>query len=200
MKIIKKHIDNYWANNNPRSIVLHTTGGYGFIGAYETLKARGLSYGYIIEPDGKVYELVHWSNSAWHAGVIKRPNLRAKAFYGTLKGKDNPNRNSVGIAFTYPDGIDILTDKQVDSATLLIKQIGKEAGVRYNADNVFYHKEVTYNKPAIVKGYRDQVLEALIGDKDHKDALQKTILQLTLQMLKLKLALLMRAFTGKHYA
>jgi len=199
LNINKKYaLKNYWENNNPRSFMLHTTGGRGVEGAVTTLKARKLSYNYIID-NGKIYELVNWKNSAWHAGVIKRPNLRARAFFNTLKGKDNPNRNSVGVSFTYPTGgdITILPEEDVNACVFLMKKVGKEASVRYTADNTFYHKEVTIYKPAMVKGYREQVLDALIGDKDPKDALQKTILRLTIEVLKLKLKLLLSTMARK---
>lgn len=193
MNIDKRYkTDNYWWNNDPRSIMLHTTGGGSVIGAVETLKARGLSYNYIIAR-GQVYELVNWENSAWHAGVIKSPNLRAQAFYKTLKGEDNPNRNSVGISFIYPEGdITQLDDESIDACVQLIKYIGSQTGVRYTPDNIFYHREVTIYKPIVVKGYRDQILEALVGDKDEKDALQKTITKLLLEVAQLKLRLLLK--------
>ena len=183
---------NFWANNNPRSFMLHTTGGYGVIGAVETLIARGLSYNYIID-NGTVYQLVDWKNSAWHAGVIKSPNMRAQVFYGSLKDAENPNRHSVGVAFTYPAGGDLenLPDKDIDACVRLMKHVGSETGVRYNADNIFYHQEVTSDKPIIVKGYRDQILNALVGDKDEKDSGEKARLLLLIQFLTLKLKYLL---------
>ena len=192
---------NFWTNNNPKSFMLHTTGGAGLQGAIDTLIARGLSYNYIIHK-GVVYQLVDWRNSAWHAGVVRSPNMRATAFYGgALKGPDNPNRNSVGVAFTYPaDDIKVLADADIDACVLLIKQVGAEAGVRYNADNIFYHQEVTIDKPIIVKGYREQVLEALVGDKDDKDTGEKARLMLLIQYLtiKIKYLLLLKALRDKN--
>lgn len=180
-------MNNYWTGNEPISIVLHTTGGRGVVGAVETLLARGLSYNFIIDK-GQVYQLVDWSNSAWHAGVKKSPNLRAKAFYGDA----NPNKKSVGIAFTYPDGdIKVLPDSDVDACVKLIKFVGQESNNRYNADNIFAHKEITIDKPEIVLGYRQQVLDALVGDKDPKDAQEKTRLMLMIQLLQLKIKLLL---------
>lgn len=188
-------MDNYWEGNDPRSIVLHTTGGSSLEGAVQTLKARGLSYNYIIH-DGIVYELVDWTKSAWHAGVKKSPNLRARSFYGN----ENPNRESVGIAFTYPVGdISKLEDKNVDACVKLLKYLGERTEVRYNADNIFYHQEITIDKPIIVKGYREQVLDGLVGDKDAKDAGEKTRLELMLQLLQLRLKylLLLQSFKQK---
>ena len=166
--------------------MLHTTLGSTVIGAVETLKARGLSYNYLIS-GGVVYELVDWSNSAWHAGVTSGMNLRSRAFYGNR----NPNKHSVGIAFVQPLGVNILPDEDIDAAVLLLKHIGQQSSNRYNADNIFYHREVTSYKPLQVKYYREQVLDALVGDKDGKDAGEKTRLQLMIQLLQLRVKLLL---------
>ena len=193
MNINKQYASqNYWEGNNPKSIMLHTTGGGSVVGAVDTLIARGLSYNYIIAR-GVVYELADHTKSCWHAGVIRKPNLRSQAFYGTLKGAENPNRNSIGISFIYPEGdITQLDDESIDACVFLIKYIGSKTGIRYNADNIFYHQEVTVDKPIMVKGYRTQILDALIGDKDEKDAMQKTITQLLLKVAQLKLQLLLQ--------
>ena len=192
MEISKEYASkNFWTGNNPRSIILHTTGGGSLIGAIETLIARGLSYNYIFF-EGKVYELVHYKNSAWHAGVVKGMNMRSQVFYKTGKGEDNPNRHSVGFSFVYPQpDYKVLNDVDVDNAVLLMKQIGKETNQRFNADNIFYHREVTNDKPIIVQGYRNQILEALIGDKDDKDVVDEKYLKLMIQFLQLKIQLLL---------
>ena len=171
--------------------MLHTTGGGTLVGAITTLIARGLSYNYIFF-EGKVYELVHYKNSAWHAGVVKGMNMRSQVFYKTGKGEDNPNRHSIGFAFVYPQpDYKVLNDVDVDNAVLLMKQIGKETNQRFNADNIFYHREVTNDKPIIVQGYRNQILEALIGDKDDKDVVDEKYLKLMIQFLQLKIQLLL---------
>ena len=160
---------NSWAGNDPRSILLHTTlGGGNITGVIDTLEARGLSYNYVIK-NGIVYELVPYTRCAWHSGVVSGMNLRALAFYKDGKGPNNPNRHSVGIAFDYSQGEFQLLEKDIDAAILLIKWLGQETGHRYNADNIFFHREVTSYKPLEVKHYRDQVLEALVGNKDDKD-------------------------------
>ena len=192
MRINKQHKStNYWEGNDPRSIMLHMTGGSTLKGAVDTLKARGLSYNYLID-QGKAYELVDYSKSAWHAGVVSKMNLRAKACYSNGKGENNPNRNSVGISFVQPFGVTELPDEDIDCAVQLIKWLGSKIEVRYTPDNIFYHREVTSYKPLEVKYYREQVLDALIGDKDHKDNIQKTILQLTIKVAQLRVKLLMQ--------
>lgn len=157
--------DYSWAGNTYESIVLHTTLGNTYIGAEETLKIRHLSYHFIIDADGEVYQLVDIDRSAWHAGVKSNPNLRARTFYLS----DNPNRRSIGIAFVRKNEPE-LTNAQRDTAVKLIKWLGEQTGARYNRDNIFCHYEITDYKPKEVEGYRQQVVEGLEGYKDETDA------------------------------
>lgn len=187
--------DNYWDGNDPRSIMLHTTYGDTVIGAVDTLKARGLSYNYIIK-HGTVYELVPFAKSAWHAGVVSGMNLRSRAFYRDGKGPNNPNRHSVGIAFAQPQGTFILPDEDIDAAVELLKFIGSQTGYRYNANNIFYHKEVTSYKPVEVQKYRELVVEAIVGDKDDKDAEVIGLMKILVQLLQQYLAMLVAKQNG----
>lgn len=187
---------NSWSGNDPRSILLHSTGGNSLIGAIETLKLRGLSYNYIIFR-GEIYEIVHWSRCAWHAGVIKRAVLRAKVFFKTLVGPDNPNRNSVGIAFVETNHW--LSDEDVDAFVVLSKTLGQETNYRYTSDNIFGHYEVTYDKPWYVKNFKAQCVDALIGDKDDKDAGEMSRKKLLIKYLTLQVKLLtLQLFTRRQ--
>ena len=178
-----KPLDEYsWFGNTQESIVLHTTLGNTYEGAYETLKIRHLSYHYIIEADGTIRNLIPIERSAWHAGVKSNPNLRARVFFND----DNPNKRSIGIAFVRY-GNPSLTTEQRDAAVWLIKEIGKETGRRYNRDNIFTHHEITDYKPKEVETYREEVLQALEGYKDDRDAGQKSTTLLYIELLKLKL-------------
>lgn len=190
MKITKQHLsplEEYsWKGNTQKSIMLHTTLGNSYQGAYETLKIRHLSYHYIIDEDGTIRELIPIDRSAWHAGVKSKPNLRVRAFFGA----DNPNKHSIGISFVR-NGHSHLTNKQRDAGVWLIKEIGKKTGIRYNRDNIFAHYEVTNYKPyEVFSPYRTQIMEGLEGYKDEKDAKEKTILQLRIQILLLQIKLL----------
>lgn len=187
--ITKNHLkpanDYSWQGNTKESIVLHTTLGNSYQGAYDTLKLRHLSYHYIIDEDGTIIELVPINRSAWHAGVKSRPNLRVRAFYGP----DNPNRRSIGIAFVR-NRDESLTLAQRDAGVWLIKDLGKRTGVRYGIDNIFYHQEITDYKPKEVWAYREQILDGLIGNKDETDFHERNRLQLMIKYLQLKLRLL----------
>ncbi len=169
--------------------MLHTTAGDSVIGAYETLKARGLSYNYLIK-NGTIYEVVPYERSAWHAGVIRNPNMRSQVFYKTLKGQDNPNRHSVGIAYVQARGVTELPEEDLNAFVQLVKWLGYETGNRWNADNIFYHKEVTSDKPWEVEGYRLQSIDALVGEKDGKDEVVNSKLKLVVQYLQLLITLL----------
>ena len=181
--IIKRYLtpiqDYSWPGNTQESIVLHTTLGNNYEGAYETLKIRHLSYHFIIDEDGDVYQMVDIERSAWHSGVKSNPNLRARSFFGT----ENPNRRSIGIAFVR-NGDSSITSLQRDSAVNLIKEIGQTNGIRYNRDNIFCHYEITDYKPKEVENYRQQVVEGLEGYKDETDAGEKGKLLLIIQLLQ----------------
>lgn len=190
MKITKrllKPVDSYsWEGNTQESIVLHTTLGTTYKGAEDTLKIRHLSYHYVIDKDGSIYQLVDISRSAWHTGVRSNPNLRVRTFYGN----DNPNRRSIGIAFVRFNESE-LTREQRDAAVWLIKEIGKQTGVRFNASNIFAHVEITDYKPKeVLTPYRDQVIDGLVGFKDETDVSHETNLQLYIKLLRLKVKLL----------
>lgn len=183
-------VENYsWSNNTHESIILHTTLGNTYQGAFDTLKIRGLSYHYIIDIDGTIRELIPIERSAWHAGVKSNPNARVRAFFGN----DNPNRRGIGISFVRR-GHPTLEPEQRDAAVWLIKNIGERTGVRYNADNIFTHHEITDYKPEEVDDYRLEVLDGLVGFKDEKDvpkhdaALIKLLNQLVSVLMRLKLA------------
>lgn len=191
-RLLKPFEDYSWEGNTGESIVLHTTLGNTYIGAEETLKARHLSYHFVIDKDGTIYQMVETDRSAWHAGVKNEPNLRAIEFFGN----GNPNRRSIGIAFVGKgydwDTNKFMTDQQRDSAVWLIKEVGKQTGVRYNANNIFYHQEITSYKPAFVGSIREEVVRGLVGFKDEKDNVEElSRLQLILRILQLKLQILL---------
>jgi len=177
--------DYSWSGNTKESIILHTTLGTNYSGAYNTLKLRHLSYHYIVEADGTITELIPITRSAWHSGVKNKPNLRARAFFGA----DNPNKRSIGISFVR-NGESELTQEQRDAGIYLIKEIGKKTKIRYTADNIFCHQDITSYKPYEVQKYREQILTGLFGYRDEADTKERTILQLRIKLLMLQVAML----------
>lgn len=171
------------------ALMFHTTLGNNYQGAEDTLKTRHLSYHFIIDETGTIRQLIDLKRGAWHSGVTKNLNLRAKVFFGV----NNPNKMAIGIAFVR-NGQKEITRAQRDAAVWLVKWIGQQTGVRYTADNMFYHREVTnYNllsKPPEVEHYRLQVVEGVSGYKDNKDAQEKSRMLLYIQYLQLLIKLL----------
>ena len=183
---LKPAKDYSWAGNTKEKIILHTTFASNYQGDKDPLNIRHISYHYIITENGTIFELVPVNRSAWHAGVKSKPNLRVKVFFGDT----NPNKRSIGIAFVRR-GEQTLTQLQRDAGVWLIKDIGKRTKVRYNADNIFYHQEVTNYKPAEVWHYRNQILEGLFGYRDEKDVGEKTNLRLKIELLQLQIQTLL---------
>lgn len=192
MKIFQEPVDKYFNTNEPRSIVLHTTLGGTALSSIGWLRQPQVeaSYHYIVDKYGTIYQLVKVKHGAWHAGRFNRPNLRARTFYGT----DKVNVNSVGIAFAR-NGEAELTEEQLDATIWLIKDIGRRIGYRYTADNIFAHKEIAIDKPAEVLHYREQVLDALIGEKDEKDSEERSKMLQIVQLLQLIIKLYGRKYT-----
>ena len=63
-RTLKPEQDYSWPGNTHESIILHTTLGNSYSGAEETLKIRHLSYHFIIDEEGDVFQLVNTSRSA----------------------------------------------------------------------------------------------------------------------------------------
>lgn len=171
-----RHLDHYWEGNSPESLVFHTLLG-SVEGSYSWLEQIKLSYNYIISADGKVYEQVHWSDSAWHAGRVSKMIARARAFFGL----DNPNRRSVGIAFER-NGEDRLTPETVAAGVALSKWLGQQTGIMYDWDNSFSHVDITADKPVEVRGYRNQIMSELLGDRGPDTGAVKAIIQQVLRL------------------
>ena len=94
------------------TVILHATAGSSFMGAYNALKSRELSYHYIIEKDGAINKLVPYSRVAYHAGKSVGPN------------GSNVNHYSVGISFVNRnDGTDKYTKEQYEACLDLIESL-----------------------------------------------------------------------------
>lgn len=187
-ELLKPVADYSWEGNTGESIVLHITAGSNYKGARDTLIARHLSYHFIVDTDGKIYQLVDIKRSAWHAGVKSNPNTRVRKFFGDT----NPNRRSIGISFVAPldTWFSDINDQQLKSAVELIKYIGSTTGVRYNASNIFSHGEITDYKEKMLNEC-SQVINELVGYKDEKDVV---VLQSTIDKLR---ALIKKLTNGK---
>lgn len=183
-------------NSTGEAIIFHTTLGNTYQGAHQTLKLRHLSYHFIIDTDGTIYQLIDTNRAAWGAGATANMNMRAKVFFGTT----NPNVIGIQVAFVR-FGHKYLTPMQRDAGVWLVKHIGSVTGKRYTWDNTFSHFEVTNysatSKPREVANYRQQVMDGVVGFKDNKDNKEKTRMLLYIQYLQLQLKLLRLRLQGK---
>ena len=173
-------LNQSWERTLPiDSLIFHTTLGSSALSSWNWLDHIDLSYHYIIDDNGDVYHAVEHDRVAWHAGVVSKPNARVVSHF---KGV-NPNKPSIGIAFTR-NGHLKLTEAQVKACVKLIKDNN------WTELPFFTHQEITSYKPVVVNKYLDQVKGALAGDKgsDFKVTLLKQLIaKLTLllaEMLK----------------
>jgi N-acetyl-anhydromuramyl-L-alanine amidase AmpD len=96
------------------TLVVHATAGGNLSGALSTLKAKGFSYHVLIDKDGTIWKAVPLSRVAYHAGKSTGP-------MGA-----NVNNYSIGICFVNRnDGLDPITDKQLESAIEYGKELVK---------------------------------------------------------------------------
>ena len=174
-KVITKllPLNQSWARTSEiDSIVLHTTRGSSVLSSWAWLDKINLSYHYIIDDNGDVYKLAEHNRATWHAGKVSKPNRRAKAFF-----KDNPNKTTIGIAFSR-NGQKELTGEQIQSYKTLIED--------NNWQNLptFVHQEIANNKPKEVHDYKAQLEYDDKGDEAKKKIMLQIIDKLT-QLLKL---------------
>lgn len=95
--------------------VLHATAGKSLTGAISTLIARGLSYHYIIDKNGKTVKCVSDEAVAFHAGKSVGPN------------GPNVNDYSIGISFVNDNsGNDPYTKEQIDACIELIEALKRK--------------------------------------------------------------------------
>lgn len=148
--------------NPPDSIVFHYTAGHEVDHAYEALWESRLSYHYIIDKDGKIYQFVDESRAAIHAGcqISNERGFPCDSGY---------NQRSIGISFVNlghagREGIDECeiipdfngiknacwqeyTQEQQDAAIRLIadiveRQEAQGNTIRLNRDTIKTHQEI----------------------------------------------------------
>jgi N-acetyl-anhydromuramyl-L-alanine amidase AmpD len=125
----------HWLASRGRSrpcdtVVLHATAGSTFAGALSALKARELSYHYVIEDqresDGLVRKCVPYGRVAFHAGKSEGP-------HGA-----NVNSYSVGISFVnLNDGLDGYSLKQYAACLELIQSLKTALPLKYITTHAF---------------------------------------------------------------
>ena len=113
-----KTVDKWFAHRSRRmgtlvdTIVLHATAGASLSGALDTLRARKLSYHYIIAKDGAIWKLAPVRDVAFHAGASIGP-----------KGA-GVNEHSIGVCFVnLNNGKDPYTAAQLESCEWLLREL-----------------------------------------------------------------------------
>lgn len=112
--------------------VVHHTGGRGTVdGVVNTLKERGLSVQYVIDREGKIWQIMPDGTKASHT--------KPGAEFAGSKAPWLANGNSLGVEIIANDDSDV-TPAQVEAARKLISGAGKKYG--FGPDKVFGHGEV----------------------------------------------------------
>lgn len=114
-------------------LVLHYTGMESGQGALERLcdADAKVSAHYVVEEDGRIFQLVDEAKRAWHAGV------------SSWKGESNVNSASIGIEIVnggHDYGLPDFPDAQVNAVIALSKAIVTRHGI--SASNIVGHSDV----------------------------------------------------------
>jgi N-acetylmuramoyl-L-alanine amidase len=115
-------------------IVLHHTAGKSGAAdlSYMCSTASKVSAHYLVDRDGKVYQLVPEERAAWHAGICRFQGLPT-----------NMNGRSVGIEIAnLGDGVEPYTEAQYQALELLVPEVARRHGVPL--EHLVGHKDVAY--------------------------------------------------------
>lgn len=170
------------------TIVLHYTAGSTLQSALTALQNAGLSYHYIIDKDGTIYQLVDEDKSAQHAGCYRNGNRLNNC-------KDGYNSRSIGISFvnlgwdtkgknvqcTTIQGQcwETYTDQQMNAAAKLIVDIQKRQeeqknDLEINETTIIYHSDVYKEKTDPGPAFDKQRLLTIIKSIQQTPAQQLT--------------------------
>lgn len=124
------------------AIVDHITGG-GYPGCRTWLcnPAAKSSAHYIVARSGEVVQLVKDEDTAWHAGIVNKPNWD---LYNRLQF--NPNRWTIGIEHEGYDGT--LTDEQYQATLELHRTLIEKYNIPIDTEHIVGHYRVdSVNRP-----------------------------------------------------
>ncbi len=133
---------NYYANRHgffPQAIVVHSltdelAGGESVI---LDPKSR-LSVHYTVSLAGKVFQYVHETDAAFHAGVVVNPSCR-------LLDGVNPNFYTIGVALECQPGTPP-PDVQLSAASNLILEIAARWDISLDGDHILEHSQIRASK------------------------------------------------------
>lgn len=134
LALIEHPSPNFNARKGPvTTLVLHYTGMETGQAALERLcdPDAGVSAHYLVEEDGRIFQLVDEAERAWHAGV------------GTWKGQDDMNSASVGVEIVnggHDFGLPPFPDAQIDAVIALSRHVIERHGI--SASHVIGHSDM----------------------------------------------------------
>lgn len=123
----------------PRAIVLHYTGMETGAAALERLRdpASEVSAHYVVEEDGRIFQLVPEARRAWHAG---------KSFWD---GETDMNSASIGIEIVnggHEFGSPAFPDAQIEAVIALCRDIAQRHGIA--PQNILAHSDIAPERKA----------------------------------------------------
>jgi len=135
---------NYWTGRNGKKIIAivnHMTAGYmpSTLEWLQNQKAKASAH-YLITRKGEVLQLVREGDTAWHAGIAKKPNW-------SLYDGTNPNRYTLGIEHEgFPN--DGLTEAQYQASLQLQRELTAKYNIPRKDPYIIGHYRIdSVNKP-----------------------------------------------------
>lgn len=169
MKIKWAGTPNFTKGRNNRkieAIVNHITAGNypGCLNWMQNPQAKASAH-YLVTRAGEIYQLVKDEDTAWHAGVVKKPNW--KLYDGT-----NPNRYTIGIEHEGLDGS--LTEAQYQATLWLHKHLIKKHGIPVDTDHIIGHFRINSVDKANCPGPKFP-WDRLLRDLKEESNVEKTV-------------------------
>jgi len=114
------------------AIVDHITAGSypGCLNWLQNPQARASAH-YLITKAGQIFQLVKDEDTAWHAGIVNKPNW-------SLYDGTNPNKCTIGIEHEGQPG-DVFTEAQYQATLWLHKELIRKWGVPVDNDHIIGH-------------------------------------------------------------
>jgi N-acetyl-anhydromuramyl-L-alanine amidase AmpD len=138
MQIQQTPSPNFTAGRQGRKIIAivnHITGGVmpGTLNWLRNPDSKVSSH-YLVTKNGEIYQLVQDENTAWHVGIVNKPNW--PLYDGT-----NPNRYTIGIEHEARAG-ESLTESQYQATLWLHRQLAKKHLIPADTEHIIGHYRI----------------------------------------------------------
>ncbi|GAB6172400.1 hypothetical protein JCM15765_18780 [Paradesulfitobacterium aromaticivorans] len=95
---------------------------------------------YLVTKAVQIYQLVKDEDTAWHAGIVNKPNW-------SLYDGTNPNKYTIGIKHEGQPG-DVFTEVQYQAILWLHKELIRKWGIPIDSDHIIGHYRIdSVNRP-----------------------------------------------------